>query len=184
MVYAAARVDGYVHRRLALGEFAAASGPTRGGEVDTSLWSEGRIQGYEESLEADVGRIVAILRIPKIGLEVPVFEGTDEITLNRGLGRIAGSARPGEGGNLGLAGHRDGFFRGLKDLAVGNPLELETLEGTEFYRVSEIKIVLPGSVEVLDPRPEPTVTLVTCYPFYFVGKAPKRYVVHASPARP
>lgn len=152
--------------------------------MDTSLWSEGRIQGYEESLEVDVGRIVAILRIPKIGLEVPVFEGTDEITLNRGLGRIPGSARPGEGGNLGLAGHRDGFFRGLKDVELGDPLELETLEGTELYRVSEIKIVLPGSVEVLDPRPEPTVTLVTCYPFYFVGKAPKRYVVHASPARP
>jgi sortase A len=109
LVYVAARVDGYVHRRLALGAFAEAAesrqgdapaSPTRGGEVDTSLWSEGRIQGYEESLEVDVGRIVAILRIPKIGLEVPVFEGTDEITLNRGLGRIPGSARPGEGGTL------------------------------------------------------------------------------------
>lgn len=190
MAYAAVRVDGYVHRRAALRQFAAASSTTLpeafraspGGDagVDTSLWAEGRIKGYEESLRMDLGRIVAILRIPKIGLEVPVFEGTDEITLNRGLGRIPGTARPGDGGNLGLAGHRDGFFRGLKDIEIGDVLELESLSGYQSYRVSEIKIVLPADVEVLDPTAEPTLTLVTCYPFYFVGKAPKRFIVRAS----
>jgi sortase A len=196
LIFLAARIDSCVERRAGLAEFEAArsrllppdesasakAGPS--GSVDTSLWAEGRIRAYEESLEMDLGRTIAILRIPKIRLEVPVLEGTDEVTLNRGLGRIPGTARPGAEGNLGLAGHRDGFFRGLKDVAPGDRIELETLSGLQSYEIDEILIVEPEDVHVLDPTPEPSLTLVTCYPFYFVGSAPERYIVRASLSSP
>ena len=109
-----------------------------------------------------------------------MLDGTDNLTLNRAVGRIAGTARPGEPGNLGIAGHRDGFFRGLKDLAPGGELELETLDGAQLvYTVRDIWIVQPEDVHVLDPTPEPSLTLVTCFPFYHVGSAPERYIVRA-----
>ncbi len=151
------------------------------GLVDFTLWSPKRVEAYRASLRASgAAAAVAMLRIPSIGLEVPVLDGTDELTLNRAVGRIAGTARPGESGNLGIAGHRDGFFRGLKNLARDSPLELETLDGRRLgYRVEDIRIVLPSAIEVLDPTPEPSLTLVTCYPFYFVGSAPERYIVRA-----
>jgi sortase A len=147
--------------------------------IDSSLWSAARVEGYEESLEHDFGLPLAVLRIPKIDLEVPVLAGTDELTLNRAVGHIAGTARPGEGGNVAIAGHRDGFFRGLKDVEVGDRLELETLAGAAHYVISDLLIVDPQDVYVLAPTEIPTVTLVTCYPFYYVGKAPRRFIVHA-----
>ena len=163
---------------------ASAPVPTAGLEVDRavdmSLWAEGRIREYEESLEQDAGVPLALLRIPKIDLEVAVLEGTSELALNRGVGHIDGTPPPGERGNVGIAGHRDGFFRGLKDIAVGDALELETLSGVQRYRVSETFIVDPSDVHVLDATDRPTVTLVTCYPFYFVGSAPQRFIVRAT----
>lgn len=147
--------------------------------VDMSLWSEKRIRDYRASLEAPVDLPLALLRIPKIGLEVPVLEGTDDLTLNRGVGHIEGTPRPGEAGNSGIAGHRDGFFRGLKDISAGDRLGLVTLAGDESYEVDRITIVSPDDVSVLDETPVPSVTLVTCYPFYFIGDAPKRYIVRA-----
>ncbi len=126
---------------------------------------------------------LAVLTIPKIGLEVPLFDGTDEITLNHAVGRIAGTAQPGEEGNIGIAGHRDGFFRGLKDVEVGDAIELKTRKGTDMYFVDQTQIVKPNQVEVLQPRDVPSLTLVTCYPFYFLGSAPQRYIVTASLSR-
>ncbi len=147
---------------------------------DFELWSPKRIHAYQESLREPSGGPLALLRIPSIGLEVAVLEGTDDLTLNRAVGRIAGTARPGEPGNLGIAGHRDGFFRGLKDLMPGGELELETLDGARLvYTVRDIWIVQPEDVQVLDPTPEPSLTLVTCFPFYHVGSAPERYIVRA-----
>jgi sortase A len=147
--------------------------------VDSSLWSADRVDGYEESLEHDVGLPLAVLRIPKIDLEVPVLAGIDELTLNRAVGHIAGTALPGDDGNVAIAGHRDGFFRGLKDVEVGDRLELETLTGSAAYVISDLLIVDPRDVYVLAPTKVPTVTLVTCYPFYYVGKAPRRFIVQA-----
>lgn len=148
--------------------------------VDYSLWDEGRIEEYEESLEHDFGPPLAIVRIPALDLQVPLLEGTDDLVLNRGVGRIVGTARPGELGNIGIAGHRDGFFRGLKDIGEGDTIELETLTATDIYRIDGITIVTPQDVHVLEHQSVPTLTLVTCYPFYFVGKAPKRYIVSAT----
>jgi sortase A len=148
--------------------------------VDFSLWSKARVEHYRDSLRRDVGLPLAVLRVPRIGLEVPVLEGTDEIALNRGVGRIVGTASPGEVGNLGIAGHRDGFFRGLKDIALGDSIELLTLEEVATYVIDELLIVEPDDTRVLDPSDESILTLVTCYPFYYVGDAPQRFIVRAS----
>ena len=153
--------------------------PAEPREVDQSLWAPGRVAEYEESLEHDLEPPMAILRIPRIGLHVAVLPGTDELTLNRASGHIEGTSLPGEAGNIGIAGHRDGFFRGLKDLQVGDRLDLETLAGTTRFVIDDLRIVEPEEVHVLDPTPSPTLTLVTCYPFYFVGSAPQRYIVRA-----
>lgn len=123
---------------------------------------------------------LALLRIPALQLEVPVLEGTDEFTLNRGVGRIAGTAMPGEEGNIAIAGHRDSFFRRLEDLSVGEPIELVTLRGTNVYEVDQIRVTTPTDLGVLQPRANSSLTLVTCYPFHFLGPAPSRYVVQAS----
>jgi sortase A len=174
--YGAVRVHGQVMQERALQAFDSVADTT----VDFSLWSEGRIDAYRDT-PVDQDRVpLAVLRIPGIDLEVPVFDGTDELTLNRAVGRIAGTARPGEAGNLGIAGHRDGFFRGLKDVSIGDEIELQTLTGTQRYAVTEITVTTPSDVEVLDPTDDPSITLVTCYPFYFVGSAPQRYIVRAT----
>ena len=147
--------------------------------MDTELWAKGRIAKYEESLEHEFNAPLAILRIPKIDLEVAVLEGTDDLTLNRAVGWIEGTATLETMGNMGIAGHRDGYFRRLKDVVVGDEIQLETLDGTMTFVIEDISIVLPSDVHVLNPTEQPTVTLVGCYPFYYVGKAPKRYIVRA-----
>ena len=180
-IYAVARISGEIGKRRAVSAFeeARASAPALAiPTVDTTLWSAQRIRAYGES-ERAAALPMAILRMPRLGLEVPVHEGTDELTLNRAVGLIEGTAVPGEPGNVGIAGHRDGFFRVLKDAYVGDALELRLLDRTESYVVSSIEIVAPEDVRVLAPTSEPSVTLVTCYPFYFAGSAPKRYIVQA-----
>ena len=149
-------------------------------KVDYSLWSKERRRAHQESLAALKGAPVAVLTVGRLGIRVPVFDGTDDFALNRGAGWIAGTARPGQEGNVGIAGHRDGFFRGLKDVRTGDMLELATLQGVKHYAVDEVEIVTPDNVTVLQKRAEPSVTLVTCYPFYFIGDAPQRWIVHAA----
>jgi sortase A len=153
--------------------------PSSGSRVDFSSWSAKRANAYKESLVTDTTLPLALLRIPKLNLEVPVYNGTDDLTLNRGVGRILGTAKIGKGGNLGIAGHRDGFFRNLKDLAPDDKIELEQIDKLETYVIDKIQIVDPENVSVLAPTPVPSLTLVTCYPFYYVGNAPQRYIVHA-----
>jgi sortase A len=146
--------------------------------VDMTTWSRARVDRYRESLGASLAP-QALLRIPSVKLVVPVFEGTGELNLNRGAGRIEGTARLGEAGNVGIAAHRDGFFRALKDVRVGDTLLLERLTATDSYRVVSTTIVDPSEVSVLAPTPSQSVTLVTCYPFYYVGSAPRRFIVRA-----
>jgi sortase A len=147
---------------------------------DFGLWSPQRIADYEKSLTANLSPPIGILRIATAHLEVPVLDGVDDISLNRGVGYIPGTAYPGESGNVGIAGHRDGFFRILKDAGIGDVIELETLEQVDIYQVKTIVIVDKNDVSVLRPTSVPILTLVTCYPFYFIGSAPKRYIVVAS----
>jgi sortase A len=151
----------------------------QGSTVDVALWSQARIDAWRAALDLPGPPPLAVLRVPRIRLEVPVLEGTDELTLNRGAGHIADTAMPGMDGNAGIAGHRDGYFRGLKDVIAGDLIELETLRGTQVYRIERTWIVSPEDVSVLDPTPARSITLVTCYPFYFVGSAPKRFIIRA-----
>ena len=146
---------------------------------DQELWSARRVTDYEESLKIVKDLPLAVLTIEKLNIQVPVYNGTEEVILDRGVGRIKGTARIDGKGNLGIAGHRDGFFRPLKDIVVGDSMELLTTTGSVNYRVTSIVIVDPGDVSVLAPTEKATITLVTCYPFYFVGHAPKRYIVKA-----
>ena len=191
-VWAAARVYRAIGSRAAIARFEAEDttsssdsapaslGPNSPSPVDFRLWSVQRISAYKDSLAKKTGAPLAILRIPKIELEVPVFNDTDDLTLNRGVGRILGTAQIGQPGNLGIAGHRDGFFRGLQNTTAGDVVELARPGHTDRYAVSSIRIVTPEDTYVLNPTRTPTLTLVTCFPFYYVGHAPKRYIVTAS----
>jgi len=151
--------------------------------VDMTTWSRARVDRYRESLRESLAP-QAVLRIPSVKLVVPVFEGTRELNLNRGAGRIEGTARIGEAGNVGIAAHRDGFFRALKDVRVGDMLLLERVTATRTYRVVSMTIVDPSEVSVLAPTTTESVTLVTCYPFYYVGSAPRRFIVRAQRVTP
>jgi len=148
--------------------------------VDTTLWANGRTEEFQQSLLAEMEAPLALLRIPRLGIEVPVFAGTSDLVLNRGVGQIEGTALPGEVGNIGIAGHRDGFFRPLKDIAMGDELVLETPSESITFAVEELHVVDPSEVWVLAPTDSPAITLVTCYPFYFIGSAPQRFIVRAN----
>lgn len=151
---------------------------SRARSPDTSLWSPSRIDAWQRASAAG-DEPQAILDIDAVGLSVPVFEGTSERNLNRGAGRIEGTATIGAADNVGLAAHRDGYFRALKDVHIGDELKLTTPRDELIYRIVETSVVEPTQVEVLAPTPTPTLTLVTCYPFYFLGSAPQRFIVRA-----
>ena len=189
LAYSAWQVNSFVVSRAALLSFRvhqlpavvhAAAAPATAADVDFGLWSIKRIEAYRNSLAMKLDPPMAVLSIPRLGLEVPVFNGTDDLTLNRGAGRVAGTAAPGQPGNIGIAAHRDGFFRNLKDIQPGDEVELLTNKRSFVYRVDNIAIVPPTDTSVLRSRNTSSITLITCYPFYFVGDAPQRYIVHAS----
>ena len=146
------------------------------------LWSPGRVKAYKVALQQQTPATLAILRIPRLELEVPVYDGTSDAILDLAAGRIEGTALPGTTGNIGIAAHRDGFFRVLKDVKEGDALVLETPVATEHYRVEWIRITTPEDVSVINPTSDPAVTLVGCFPFYHRGPAPQRFIVRAVPA--
>jgi sortase A len=189
-IYTIAEVHAAMSSRLALWAFSAAQASRSGqaparnvalpdNESSFSLWPDTRIEAYRADFARRIALPAATLSIARLGLRAPVFEGVDAITLNRGLGRIPGTAEFGEAGNIGIAGHRDAFFRPLKDIVPGDSIEVATPTSRDMYVVDRIEIVNPSDVEVLGPQSKPALTLVTCYPFYFVGSAPRRFVVQA-----
>jgi len=137
-----------------------------------------------KAVPAAEGSLIGRIEIPRLALSVVVVEGVDRISLRRAVGHIPGTALPGEDGNVGLAGHRDTFFRQLKDVKIDDEIQVSTLTGNFKYRVVSLKIVDPENVGVLAPSAENVLTLVTCYPFYFVGPAPKRWIVRARQVSP
>jgi sortase A len=179
--WAAASVAGTRGARQEVERFAAIQAGAVGDPAapDQSLWSPERVRAWRETRTTEAPAPLALLRIPRIGLEVAVLEGTDDWTLNRAAGHIEDTPTPGAGGNSGIAGHRDGFFRGLKDIRPGDGIEIETVGSIERYTVERTWVVAPEDVSVLDPTATPSITLVTCYPFYFVGPAPQRFIVRA-----
>lgn len=129
--------------------------------------------------EARASGVVGRIDVPRLALSAPVGEGTTGRVLRRGAGHVAGTSFPGEPGNVGIAGHRDQHFRKLKDIRAGDLIHVRTPDGRFTYRVDSILIVRPQRGDLLHPTPDPSLTLVTCYPFYYVGPAPKRFVVRA-----
>ena len=127
----------------------------------------------------DADGFLGVLEVPRLGLSTVIFEGIDGKTLRRSVGHIPGTSFPGADGNVGIAGHRDRFFGGLKDLAEDDLMILRTPDASYTYRVDSIRIVAPDRTDVLEPTGVRGITLVTCYPFYFVGPAPERFVVFA-----
>jgi len=124
-------------------------------------------------------RVLGRLEIPTLGVSTIVREGEDARTLQLAIGHIAGTALPGTAGNMGLAAHRDTFFRRLREIDRGDVIRLVAVEGTFTYVVESTQIVDPDDLWVLDPTPEPALTLVTCYPFTYIGEAPERFIVRA-----
>lgn len=125
------------------------------------------------------GDWLARLEAPSVQMQTTVLEGTDNGTLNRGAGHIEETPLPGQIGNIGIAGHRDTVFRALRNIQIGDPLALTTRDRVYHYRITATTIVDPSDVHVLNPTVDPTLTLVTCYPFEFLGHAPRRFIVQA-----
>lgn len=132
-----------------------------------------------KAMRAAEGSLIGRIEIPRLALSVVVVEGVDRISLRRAVGHIPGTALPGEDGNVGLAGHRDTLFRQLKDVKIDDEIQVSTPASNFKYQVVSLRIVDPENVGVLAPSGENVLTLVTCYPFYFVGPAPKRWIVRA-----
>ena len=150
------------------------------GNPDMSLWAPGRITDYQASLSADLPPVLGVLEVPDIALKVPVYQTASDMVMDRAAGVIDGMAYPHEPGNIGISGHRDGYFRALKDVQVGDPIVLQTLEGEKHFRIDKTQVVEISDTHLLQDTRDQTVTLVTCYPFYFVGHAPQRFIVTAS----
>ena len=125
------------------------------------------------------GTAIGRISIERLGVSAIVRAGSDARTLSLAVGHVPGTAFPGEDGNVGLAGHRDTFFRRLKDIETGDAIVLATPEGSFTYRVQRTVVVEPTDVWVLDSTSQPALTLVTCYPFSYIGSAPQRFIVRA-----
>ncbi len=125
------------------------------------------------------GGLIGRIDIPRLDVSVVIIEGTGATTLRRAVGHVRGTALPGHRGNIGISGHRDTFFRPLRNIRKGDVITVTTLEGDYRYRVVSTKIVTPSDVAVLDSDGREILTLITCHPFYFVGAAPNRFIVQA-----
>ena len=157
--------------------------------IDTWVFQKQEVRQLEQMLTspstpnspkpAAIAGLVGRIEIPRLGVSAIILEGTSTKTLRRAVGHITGTALPGQRGNVGLSGHRDTFFRPLRNIRRDDIITLTTLRGQHRYRVLSTDIVSPNVVAVLDPGESEILTLVTCYPFYFVGSAPERFIVRA-----
>jgi len=147
--------------------------------LDKQIQTEEQHKAEQPVLAIKEGDVLGHIEIPRIGVSVAVLQGTTSRTLRLGVGHIQGTALPGEPGNIGIAGHRDTYFRALKDIRRDDKIQLETVTGITRYEVDWVQVTSPSDVGVLAPTAESSLTLVTCYPFYYIGAAPKRYIVHA-----
>lgn len=147
---------------------------------DRSLWSANRAARFEQAqAQADATLPIALLRIPRLQLDVPVYAESTARNLNRGAGLIRGHRLAEAPGNRVIAAHRDGYFRALQDLLPGDELQLQLPQGLQRYRVSALSVTEPEDVRSLRDRGVAELTLITCFPFHFAGSAPQRFIVRA-----
>ena len=168
--------DAWFGSRQAVAEFKAAQAEV----IETLPVMSASASATPPAVASGDDQALALLTIDRLELEVPVFSGTNKKTLNRGAGVVDGTSLPGTAGNIVVSAHRDSFFRPLKDIRIGDVIELELRDGMQRFRVGETFITDPLDVSVLEPTETPTLTLITCYPFYFVGFAPERLIVRAT----
>jgi sortase A len=148
--------------------------------LENQIHVEEKHQELQPKPAVKTGDVLGRVDIPRLGISVAVLQGTSSRTLRLGVGHIEGTPLPGETGNTGIAGHRDTFFRELKDIRTNDAIQLQTATELLHYEVDWVKVVDPDDITVLEPSSfGSTLTLVTCYPFHFVGSAPKRFVVRA-----
>ena len=138
-----------------------------------------RTRAESFGIDGLAGSPLGRIEISSVGLAAMIMEGVDGRTLRHAVGHIPGTPLPGQPGNVALAGHRDTFFRGLRNIHKDDEITLTTLHGSYRYRVDSTQVVEPQDTEVLDNSVDDNLTLVTCYPFYFVGPAPKRFIIRA-----
>ena len=168
--------DSAVAQRIARGELAAASHT----DAPPSPAAAPGVEIAPSPGDVHAGSPIAMLSIGRLQLSAAVLEGSDAQTLRRGPGHLENSARPGQRGNVVIAGHRDTFFWPLRNVALGDDVVLETPDQTFHYRVTAVRIVGARDVSVLEPTTDATLTLITCYPFWVFGHAPDRFVVGAT----
>lgn len=154
--------------------------------VEARRFQAEKTAAFEDAARASVvparveaGGLVGMLDIPRLKLSTPVIEGDDDRALKRAVGHLPDTPLPWEGGNSAMAGHRDGLFRPLKDVKVGDEIRFRDTQKAYRYKVTKTSIVMPDDLSVLAPEAGAHLTLITCYPFYYVGAAPKRFVVRA-----
>ena len=150
-----------------------------GNALEKQIDAQEQHKGGLSRAVAKQGDVLGRIEIPRLGVMVAILEGTTAQTLRLGVGHINGTALPGEPGNAGIAGHRDTYFRALKDIRAKDEIQIQTATGLSHYEVDRVQIVAPGDTGILAPSPGSDLTLVTCYPFHFIGAAPERFVVHA-----
>jgi sortase A len=139
----------------------------------------GQARVHQVALHPEAGKPLGKIELTRVGVTAMILEGTDDRTLRRAVGHISGTAMPGQPGNVAIAGHRDTFFRALRNVQQGDEITLITLAGEDRYRVDSISVVGQDDTRVLNNSGGDTLTLVTCYPFYYVGPAPRRLIVRA-----
>ena len=148
-------------------------------ELERSIEERAAEPPTQERPRPAQGETIGKVEIPRLNISAVVKSGVDDKTLKRAVGHVPYTSLPGEPGNVGIAAHRDTYFRNLKGVRKGDVIRMVTPEATYEYAVDSTKIVTPKNVEVLDPTKDNYITLVTCYPFNYVGSAPKRFIVHA-----
>jgi sortase A len=157
----------------------ADTNPRRAASPFTAQAEADRARAESFGIDGLAGSPLGRIEISSIGLAAMIMEGTDARTLRHAVGHIPGTPLPGQQGNVALAGHRDTFFRGLRNIQRNDEITLTTLHGSFSYRVDSTQVVEPEDTEVLAATPDDFLTLATCYPFYYVGPAPKRFIVRA-----
>ena len=150
-----------------------------GNELEAQIHAEDLHTAALSTTTIKEGDVLGRIEIPRIGVSVAVLQGTTSQTLRLGVGHIEGTALPGQPGNIGIAGHRDTYFRGLKDIRRNDEILLQTATGIDRYEVDWLQITAPSDGAILSSSTGSALTLVTCFPFHYIGSAPERYVVHA-----
>jgi len=152
--------------------------------LETQIQMIKKPDSLQTKLPVKPGDVLGRLDIPRLGISVAILEGTSLRTLRLGAGHIDATPLPGEPGNSGIAGHRDTFFRELRNVRKTDEIQLQTVTGVLHYEVDWVKVVRPDDISVLAASSHSALTLVTCYPFYFIGSASDRFIVHARLSRP